>query len=252
MQAAHYDQPESSSSSPPSSGPTPPSSPLPSPPLSPTLRQRHPLSTPLPPPAPSHSVWQCCSCKQVYRFSAVRNRCLLCSHRFCKQCPDEHDRDGWNIYIKFWTSITPSLRKPPGFSEEDGWGSEAVFWDHLQDTVARGDIDEEASSTSSEAPESPTEEMGESGWTSDWLFERDDVADIGMQVKLAPMAPYTLQRRYSHPYTEQYPRPATPLQVLMEKENRSPSLGTDITGVDEDVLDDVASGAIIAAFEDFS
>jgi len=190
----------------------------------------------------------------VYRFSAAGNRCLHCSHRFCKKCPDEHDHKGWNVYIKFWTSITPSLRKLAGSSEEDGWEDEVVFWEPLQNAVATEDIDEEASSTSSsETPESPIEEREESDWASDWLFERDNVVDSGMQVKLAPMAPYLLQRRYSHPSTEQYPRPATPLQILMEKENRSPSLSTDIVGVDkEGVLADGPGGAMIATFEELS
>jgi len=128
-----------------------------------------------------------------------------------------------------------------------------MFWEPLQNAVAAGDIDEEASSTSSESPESPTEEREESGWGSDWLFERDNVVDSGTQVKLAPMAPYPLQRRYSHPSTEQFPRPTTPLQVLIEKENRPPSLSTDIVGVDkEGILDDAPGGAIIATFEELS
>jgi len=128
-----------------------------------------------------------------------------------------------------------------------------MFWEPLQNAVAAGDIDEEASSTSSESHESPTEEREESGWGSDWLFERDNVVDSGTQVKLAPMAPYPLQRRYSHPSTEQFPRPTTPLQVLIEKENRPPSLSTDIVGVDkEGILDDAPGGAIIATFEELS
>ena len=189
----------------------------------------------------------------MYRFSAVRNRCLHCSHRFCKRCPDEHDHDGWKVYIKFWTSISPPLRKPAGSPEEDGWGDEAAFWETPQNAATTGDIDEEASSTSSEPPESPIEEREESSWASDWLFERHNAVDIGMQVKLAPMAPYLLQRRYSHPSTEQYPRPTTPLQVLMEKESKSPSLSTDIVGMGEDgVLDDAPGGAFIAALEELS
>lgn len=128
-----------------------------------------------------------------------------------------------------------------------------MFWEPLQNAAATGDIDEEASSTSSEPPESPIEEREESDWASDWLFARDNVVDMGTQVKLAPMAPCPLQRRYSHPSTEQYPRPATPLQVLMEKESRSPSFSTDIVGVGEEgILDDTPSGAIIAAFEELS
>lgn len=145
------------------------------------------------------------------------------------------------------------MRKPAGSPEEDGWGDEAAFWETPQNAATTGDIDEEASSTSSEPPESPIEEREESSWASDWLFERHNAVDIGMQVKLAPMAPYLLQRRYSHPSTEQYPRPTTPLQVLMEKESKSPSLSTDIVGMGEDgVLDDAPGGAFIAALEELS
>lgn len=127
-----------------------------------------------------------------------------------------------------------------------------MLWEPLQNAATTGDIDEEGSSTSSEPPESPIEEREEGDWASDWFCERDNTVDIGMQVKLAPMAPYPLQRRYSHPSTEQYPRPTTPLQVLMEKESKSPSLSTDIVGVGEGVLDDAPGGAFIAAFEELS
>ncbi|RPB00650.1 hypothetical protein L873DRAFT_1788834 [Choiromyces venosus 120613-1] len=252
MQAACHDSPEPPSSPPFSPTPTPLSSPPPTPPLSSTLRQIHPLLISLPPPAPSHSVWQCCSCRQVYRFSAVRNRCLLCSHRFCKQCPDEHDNDGWDSYIRFWSSITPSSIKPSGFCEEEEaeWENEALFWEPLQHIVAGGENDEEESSTSSETPEPPIEEeREETGWTSDWLFERDDAADIGMQVKLAP---YTLQRRYSHPYTEQYPRSTTPFKILIDRGNISP-LDTDNVDVGkEGVQNDVADEVMTPTFEELS
>jgi hypothetical protein len=158
----------------------PPQSPeaLPLPPISsspPTPTGHEPAHglLPLPPPAPDHSIWQCCECRHIYRFSAVRNRCLLCSHWFCKRCVDGHDYSGWDRYTSFWASLTPptawteasSDTSSDTSSETDSWEDEPEHWNSLEDGIIIGEEVYESGAQDPESPRIPRiPSRGNRGW----------------------------------------------------------------------------------------
>ncbi|TGZ78684.1 hypothetical protein EX30DRAFT_134002 [Ascodesmis nigricans] len=73
------------------------------PPLSavaPSFNFKEEFTTAPPPPAPW--TWTCHRCHHTYRFSAALNRCLSCSHRFCRECISEYDYDGWDAFRAYY------------------------------------------------------------------------------------------------------------------------------------------------------
>lgn len=71
---------------------------------------QHRRNTSLPPPTPQPWLWSCHRCFSLYRFSAARNRCLACSHRFCRKCISQIDYEGWDVWNAYWS---PSSNSPP-------------------------------------------------------------------------------------------------------------------------------------------
>ncbi|KAF8544675.1 hypothetical protein BDD12DRAFT_434579 [Trichophaea hybrida] len=66
-----------------------------------------------PPRSPDPWVWSCHRCLSSYCISAALNRCLSCSHRFCRKCISEYDYDGYDEWKAYWAdSANTGLSSP--------------------------------------------------------------------------------------------------------------------------------------------
>jgi hypothetical protein len=80
--------------------------------------RRHPRYVRPPPRSPYPWRWACHRCGSFYRFSAALNRCLACSHRFCRKCISEYDYDGWDRWKAYWAPM-PGTEATSGGGEYD-------------------------------------------------------------------------------------------------------------------------------------
>ncbi|KAI5791951.1 hypothetical protein EDC01DRAFT_630455 [Geopyxis carbonaria] len=88
-----------------------------------------------PPRSPYPWIWFCHKCLIEYRFSAALNRCLSCSHHFCRKCISEYDYDGWDEWKAYWAPSSPSpvsnkvLNTKAHLDENDNDMEEDEDWD---------------------------------------------------------------------------------------------------------------------------
>ncbi|KAA8912321.1 hypothetical protein FN846DRAFT_324488 [Sphaerosporella brunnea] len=144
--------------------------------------RRHPRYIRPPPRSPYPWVWSCHRCTSFYRFSAALNRCLACSHRFCRKCNSEYDYVGWDQWKTYWAP----LPGPESTERDERSGDEdSPMWSGTKNNAEEDQWDVEWLAWSSSYPE-PEEEGGESFATTRggdgrlWFRQDDDHDSSGV------------------------------------------------------------------------